>query len=547
MSCCPTAPAVKVSVDAPPIEGPEQTLRPGETAECFSQRAGNSTGALDDTVTPKNKIAIEAVNSDCQAKINLQFKLTDGSDATPITWDLSGDAVPGVSLSATGLLSGTFDSSIHDKKLTITIKASWPAAASDQSVGDERTYSFAPGLCKGGDSIKLLKPLANGEIRSPFGMRLHPIQKVMKLHTGIDLVMPTKGVHGDVFAAADGVCIKSKNTDPNGYGLAVHIKHTNSSGAHLCTTTYNHLYRSLVSEGDKVSAGQKIALEGGLKGDPGSGGSTGLHLHFEVKLPNGSFTDPVPYLTGSVNVQSQAEGVSATTKPPTGAAVTSSDVAAKTNCPASADYPKDAAAPEPAAEAAPVPTNASTDPFEQAWFFTMKYEVGPHWNVPAGTVPTDPEIVAGLCDTPAQKHKCGYKMWISSSGGETKFGIAKSGNPSTDIKAVTYQACKDLGYSNYWKRGKIVPATLATTSNAPYLAVFMFDTNYQHGSGNARTIWEDSAVGSSWPDKAAQLVALDKLFARRLSFANTLKNVADRKGVANRVNACYAYVKSLNF
>ncbi len=176
----------------------------------------------------------------------------------------------------------------------------------------------------------------------------------------------------------------------------------------------------------------------------------------------------------------------------------------------------------------------------------MKYEVGPHWSVPAGTVPTDPEIVAGLCDTSSQKHKTGYKMWISSSGGETKFGIAKSGNPATDIKGITYQGTKDIGYSNYWKRGKINPSTLATTKNAPYLAVFMFDTNYQHGDGNGRTIWEDSAVGASWPTKADQMVALDKLFARRLSFANTLKNVADRKGVANRVNACYAYVKGLN-
>lgn len=540
MSCCPTAPAIKVSSDAPPIEGPEQELRPGETVECFSQRAGNSTGALDDTVTPKNKIAIEAVNSDCEANINLQFKLTTGSNAAPITWALSGDAVPGVTF-VNGLLSGTFNTSVHDKKLSITIKASWPTA-SDGSVGDERTYSFSPGLCKGGDSIKFLIPLVTGQINSPFGMRLHPIQKVQKLHTGLDLVMPEKGVHGDVIAVADGVCIKAKNTDPNGYGNAIHLKHTNSKGEHLCTTTYNHLYRMLVNEGDRVSAGQKIALEGGLPGDAGSGGSSGLHLHFECKLPNGSFTDPAPYFKGSVPVS----GSTAPAQAPVGAAVTTPDVAAKTDCPASADYPTNPNAPEPAAEAAP--GGSSTDPFELAWYFTMKYEVGPHWNVPAGSVPTDAEIVAGLCASASQKHKCGYKMWISSSGGETKFGIAKSGNPATDIKTITYQGSKDIGFSNYWKRGgkPFTPAQLATAQNAPYLAVFMFDTNYQHGAGNGNTIWGDSAVGSSWPDKAAQLVALEKLYTRRLSFANTLKNVADRKGVANRVNACYAYVKSLN-
>jgi murein DD-endopeptidase MepM/ murein hydrolase activator NlpD len=541
MSCCPSAPDVKTSTDAPPIEGPEQVLRPGETAECFSLRAGNSTGKLDDTVIAKNKIAVESVNSDCTAAIKLQFKLTDGSDATPITWTISGDAVPGTTFT-NGLLSsgtGVIDPSVYDKKLTITIKASWPAAP-DASTGDERTYTFSPGICKGGDSIKLLLPLQEAQFGDPYGMRFHPIHKVNKMHNGIDFRMATKGVHGDVYAAADGVCVKSKNTDPNGYGLSVWIKHNNSKGEHLCTTTYNHLYKSLVNEGDKVSAGQKIAVEGGLKGDPGSGGSTGLHVHFEVKLPNGAFTDPAPYFKGAVPLT--ATGGSAP-QAQSGAAVTSADVAARTDCPAPPDYPADPNAPEPAAEAAPA--GSSTDPFELAWKFTMRYEVGPHWAVPAGATPTDPEIVAGLCETASQKHKTGYKMWIGSSGGETKFGIAKSGNPKTDIKAIDYKGCKDLGYSNYWSRGNVVPKTIAAAGGT-YLSIFLFDCNYQHGPGGGATIWHDSAPGASWTDKASQMPALDRLWQRRVQFASTLKNVADRAGCVNRANDSYAYVKGLN-
>lgn len=547
MSCCPSAPPITPSSDSPPLNGPEQQLRPGETAECFSKRAGNTTGRLDDTVPRLNKIENEAVNSDCSAKIKLQFKLTDGSDVTPVFWRLKAgsDATPGVTLTTAGLMSGTFDPSVHEKKLKITVEAvTTDAATTEDSIIDERTYTFSPSLCKGGDSIKFVTPLQNAIFKDPYGMRFHPIQKVEKMHTGIDMVMPTKGVNGDVYAAADGEVIKAANTDPRGYGNAIHIKHFNSAGKALCTTTYNHLHQMLVKVGDKVSAGQKIALEGGAKGDPGSGGSTGLHLHFECKLPNGSFTDPAPYFKGAVNVALAGDPSETTSKAPSGAAVTSADADAKGGCPPTPEYPVNPAQPEPAAEAAPA-NGASA--FEKAWFFTMKFEVGPHWAVPPGTEPTDTEIVQGLCDTPAQKKKTGYKNWAGESGGETKFGIAKSGNPRTDIKAIDYKGCKDIGFANYWQRGVIKPAVLES-QGAKYLAVFMFDTNYQHGMGNAKTIWDDSAVGNGpWTDKASQMAALDRLYQRRLEFANTLKVVSNRKGVARRVEECYAYVKGLTF
>src|SRR3990167_200568 len=157
MSCCPEAPPIKVGSDAPPLEGPEQTLRPGETVECFSQRAGNSSGAHDDaTDLRKNTIANESVPVDCQAKVNVKFKLTTGSDATGITWAVSGDPTPGVSLSG-DTLSGTFDPSVYDKKITITVTATFTGGS------DSRTYSFSPSICKGGDSIRFTSPIPGGD------------------------------------------------------------------------------------------------------------------------------------------------------------------------------------------------------------------------------------------------------------------------------------------------------------------------------------------------------------------------------------------------
>ena len=99
----------------------------------------------------------------------------------------------------------------------------------------------------------------------------------------------------DVVAAADGEVVQAGGDASRGYGLKVWVKHF-SNGKHLCTTTYNHLAKIYVAVGQKVMAGQAIGLEGT------TGSSTGNHLHFEVRLPNGTFTDPEPLINGSVSV-----------------------------------------------------------------------------------------------------------------------------------------------------------------------------------------------------------------------------------------------------
>lgn len=120
---------------------------------------------------------------------------------------------------------------------------------------------------------------ANYRITSPYGMRMHPIQKVRKMHTGIDQAAP---IGTDIHASAKGVVKSVTGTanDRKGYGLMVTIKHDNGY-----ETRYAHLSKALVKVGQAVEKGQHIAETGS------SGGSTGSHLHFEV-LTNGKRLDP---------------------------------------------------------------------------------------------------------------------------------------------------------------------------------------------------------------------------------------------------------------
>lgn len=92
-----------------------------------------------------------------------------------------------------------------------------------------------------------------------------------------------------VAAAADGTVV---SVTDNGYGFnSLVIKHAGGFA-----TMYGHVTEFLVSEGDRVRAGDPVALSGGRPGTKGAGTlTTGAHLHFEL-LRNGEQVDPLTYL-----------------------------------------------------------------------------------------------------------------------------------------------------------------------------------------------------------------------------------------------------------
>lgn len=116
-------------------------------------------------------------------------------------------------------------------------------------------------------------------VSSYFGYRIHPIYKVRKIHTGIDIPAPTGT---NVVAVADGVVIFSGTL--GSYGKVVMVDHGGG-----IVTLYAHNSHLTVSEGQSVSRGTVIAKIGS------TGASTGPHLHFEVRQ-NGKYIDPLPWL-----------------------------------------------------------------------------------------------------------------------------------------------------------------------------------------------------------------------------------------------------------
>ncbi len=115
----------------------------------------------------------------------------------------------------------------------------------------------------------LRSPLSFARVSSHFGMRFHPILKVVRPHQGVDYVAP-KGT--PVSAVADGIVTTAHWH--GGYGKMVEIKHSGG-----LVSRYGHLSR--YGPGIKVG---KFVRQGATVGYVGATGlATGPHLHFEIR------------------------------------------------------------------------------------------------------------------------------------------------------------------------------------------------------------------------------------------------------------------------
>jgi murein DD-endopeptidase MepM/ murein hydrolase activator NlpD len=137
-------------------------------------------------------------------------------------------------------------------------------------------------------AIPAIQPVPKKEtvvLASGFGIRIHPIYKVRKMHTGIDFAAP---IGTPIYAAADGT-VDNIEISFTGYGKKVEINH-----GFGYRTRYAHMHGFAVRNGQHVKRGELI----GYVGDTGL--STSPHLHYEVFI-NGTQVNPIHYFFNDLN------------------------------------------------------------------------------------------------------------------------------------------------------------------------------------------------------------------------------------------------------
>ena len=113
-------------------------------------------------------------------------------------------------------------------------------------------------------------------ISSHYGWRIHPIQHVRKLHTGVDI---TGTKSRDIYSIQDGTVVAASHQ--SSMGNYIRVRHDNGY-----ESVYMHLKQRLAKVGDEVEKGQKIGIMGC------TGSCTGTHLHLTV-YKNGTLMNPL--------------------------------------------------------------------------------------------------------------------------------------------------------------------------------------------------------------------------------------------------------------
>lgn len=162
------------------------------------------------------------------------------------------------------------------------------ATTNDLSRSFDAVVEQAQRLGSGGANIPGIRPIRNSRlarIAAPFGVRMHPFYKVLKMHTGVDFTAP---IGTPVVATAHGV-VEQVVGSKRGYGNTVIINHENGY-----STLYAHLDEILVNKGATVAQGTTIGTVGN------TGMSMAPHLHYEVQK-NDQPIDPLNYFFLDVN------------------------------------------------------------------------------------------------------------------------------------------------------------------------------------------------------------------------------------------------------
>ncbi|HKK69086.1 MAG TPA: peptidoglycan DD-metalloendopeptidase family protein [Bacteroidales bacterium] len=144
--------------------------------------------------------------------------------------------------------------------------------------------------------LPIIQPINNKgltRIGSYYGMRLHPILGIYRMHDGIDLTAPTGT---PVYASGAGKVVRvDHNRTRRGYGNLVVIDH----GFDGLSSRYAHLNSIKVKKGQTIERGEQIGTVGS------TGLSTGPHLHYEIRREGKTINPLYYYLNVSANQYDQ--------------------------------------------------------------------------------------------------------------------------------------------------------------------------------------------------------------------------------------------------
>ena len=139
-------------------------------------------------------------------------------------------------------------------------------------------------------SIPVIMPINNDNLKrtaSGYGMKMHPIYKIVMFHNGMDFTAP---IGTEVFATGKGVVTSVVKSQKN-LGNYVTIDH-----GYGYTSTYAHLDKINVKKGQRVNRGDVIGLVGN------SGLSVAPHLHYEIKYKD-KYVDPANFFFSDLSLE----------------------------------------------------------------------------------------------------------------------------------------------------------------------------------------------------------------------------------------------------
>jgi murein DD-endopeptidase MepM/ murein hydrolase activator NlpD len=150
-------------------------------------------------------------------------------------------------------------------------------------------------------AIPSIQPISNRNltrIASGYGLRMHPIYKILKMHKGMDFTAP---IGTEIYSTGNGVVERIGWT--GGYGKTIMINH-----GYGYKTRYAHCSKYNCRKGQKVKRGDLIGYVGN------TGQSTAPHLHYEV-FKNKKQINPVNFFFNDLSAEEYDKVIEISSRP----------------------------------------------------------------------------------------------------------------------------------------------------------------------------------------------------------------------------------------